>query len=428
MPRHPSKTLRISIWFVAASFMVSFVTPFATTGQSHLLNGSWMSLAGQGEGAGPRPEPGAPEGELPNLNEVRQRAPRSPRAPREVPSIIRSRKNPLVPWDGRRVGDPLPITGSAGVSPAPSSIALTGTTRVSPASLVNNDDAQAAKRGSNSARHRGKASGKRVHHASRARISAPPLADDQFIQNFFYWALLRYPNGTETTYWNDIYRKAYANGQGSLVVVTRELGKTLFESSEYAARARDNHWYVYDLYKTYLMRDPDPAGWAFWESAVPASGRENVRRAFEDSGELANLLATITPNGSISSGVTSLVTARTDGTNQPGNGMLSRDANWSITLLGLPGRSGLDLGLALSYSSAVWTRSGPYIYFDEDNGFPSPGFRLGFPTVQRRFFNALVGKNAYLLTSSGGHRVELRQVGSSTTYEAADSCLTSPLI
>jgi YD repeat-containing protein len=26
----------------------------------------------------------------------------------------------------------------------------------------------------------------------------------------------------------------------------------------------------------------------------------------------------------------------------------------------------------------VWTRSGPYVYFDEDNGWPGPGFRLGF--------------------------------------------------
>ena len=70
---------------------------------------------------------------------------------------------------------------------------------------------------------------------------------------------------------------------------------------------------------------------------------------------------------------------------------------WSVPLLSLPGRNGLDLGLALSYSSMVWTRSGPYIYFDEDNGFPSPGFRLGFPTVQRKVFDAQTAKNAYLL-------------------------------
>src|SRR6185436_10286701 len=64
---------------------------------------------------------------------------------------------------------------------------------------------------------------------------------------------------------------------------------------------------------------------------------------------------------------------------------------------------------------------GPYFYFDEDNGFPSPGFRLGFPTVQRKTFDAQTGKNAYLLITPVGHRVELRQTATATVYEAADS-------
>ena len=90
---------------------------------------------------------------------------------------------------------------------------------------------------------------------------------------------------------------------------------------------------------------------------------------------------------------------------------------------GRPGydRNGLDLGLALSYSSMVWTRSGPYLYFDEDNGFPSAGFRLGFPTVQRKVFDAQTGRKSYLLLTAGGKRVELRQVGTSNIYDAADS-------
>jgi hypothetical protein len=88
--------------------------------------------------------------------------------------------------------------------------------------------------------------------------------------------------------------------------------------------------------------------------------------------------------------------------------MLTRDANWSLPLLSLPGRAGLDLGLVLSYSSQVWTVSDPYIYFDEDNGFPSPGFRLGFPTVQRKIFDVQTAKNAYLFITGSGRRVEIR--------------------
>ncbi|HEU4769543.1 MAG TPA: hypothetical protein VFS77_19410, partial [Pyrinomonadaceae bacterium] len=101
--------------------------------------------------------------------------------------------------------------------------------------------------------------------------------------------------------------------------------------------------------------------------------------------------------------------------------MLARDGAWSVPLLSLPGRAGLDLGLGLSYSSMVWTRNGPYIHFDEDNGFPSPGFRLGFPTVQRKVFDAQTGRNSYLFLTAAGRRVELRQVGSTDVYESGDS-------
>jgi YD repeat-containing protein len=267
---------------------------------------------------------------------------------------------------------------------------------------------------------------RRAHAALRRapaprRTTPPPIPDDQFVQSFFTWTLLRSPSGSEPTYWNDQLRVAYGQGQTSLKLAAIELGKTLFESAEYAARNRDNHWYVYDLYKTYLMRDPDAGGWSFWEGQVPANSRLGVRRAFEESAEFAGIVGTITPNGSATTNAGSLVSARVDPRNEPARGMLTRDATWTVPLLTLPGRAGLDLGLTLSYSSMVWTRSGPYIYFDEDNGFPSPGFRLGFPTVQRKVFDTQTGKNVYLLITGSGNRVELRQVGTSNIYDAADS-------
>ena len=117
-------------------------------------------------------------------------------------------------------------------------------------------------------------------------------------------------------------------------------------------------------------------------------------------------------------------TARLDPLNETGGGgenPLSRNFNWNLPLLSLPGRAGMDLGLTLSYNSLVWTRSGNSIAFDEDNGFPGPGFRLGFPVIQPRYFNSEVGKQAYLLISPDGSRTELRQVGTSNFYEAADS-------
>ncbi|HEX6648430.1 MAG TPA: DUF4214 domain-containing protein, partial [Pyrinomonadaceae bacterium] len=350
-----------------------------------------ISGAAQAQNHRGRPRPGRPDGVLPNLDEIREESQIEREAPPPVPSTIRAKKNEGKPWDGRRVGDPEPPGSNR-------------TERGSAGSIVATRLARTMRRA----------------HA-RAVKPPPPLPDNQFVQNFFTWALTINPTSSETTYWYDQLRVAYAQGQTSLKLAAIELGRTLFESAAYAARNRDAHWYVYDLYKSYLMRDPDPGGWATWESLVPTYGREYVRRGFEESAEFATIVATVTPNGSATSAVASLTSAQVDPRNQPGNGMLTRDASWSVPLLSLPGRAGLNLGLVLSYSSMVWTRSGPYIYFDEDNGFPSPGFRLGFPTVQRKVFDAQTARNAYLLITGSGHRVELRQVGTSNLYDAADS-------
>jgi YD repeat-containing protein len=303
---------------------------------------------------------------------------------------MRSKRKPLKSRGGKRVGDPGTTGGAIGAARAVERMSA-----VQP----------------------------RSHHARiRARTAAPPvIGDDQFIQNFFYWAFLRYPNSTELAYWNDILRTAYGQGQSAMLAAMRELGMTVFESAEYAARNRSNHDYVYDLYKTFLMREPDSGGWAYWESVVPQIGRENVRHGFEYSVEFSNLVASVTPNGAASGNAASLLTARVDPNNQTGDQLLARDCEWSVGLLNLPGRAGLDLGLGLSYSSLVWTRSGPYLYFDQDNGSPSPGFRLGFATIQGALFDAQVGRNIYMLITSSGHRVELRQVGTSNVYEASDS-------
>jgi YD repeat-containing protein len=343
----------------------------------------FVSAMGQRQGRGPQtapPRPGKPEGAFPDLAEVKNESSIEREPPAPIPSTVRSQRNSSKPWDGRRVGDPPRDSDHAGAG---------GQTLRS--------------------------------HARRRMRVLPLLYEDQFIQNFLNVALVRSATSEETLYWNYQLRAGYNESAWSLKSAAIEFGRTLFESAAYAARGRDAHGYVYDLYKTYLMREPDAGGWATWEGLVGSHGREYVRRGFEESGEFASLLGGITLSGPGSSTASSLISARIDPRNQPGNGMLTRDAAWSVPLLSLPGRNGLDLGLALSYSSMVWTHSGPYIYFDEDNGFPSPGFRLGFPTVQRKVFDAQTGRQSYLMITAGGKRVELRQVGTSNIYDAADS-------
>ncbi|HXD32516.1 MAG TPA: DUF4214 domain-containing protein, partial [Pyrinomonadaceae bacterium] len=360
------------------------------------------------------PEPGPPEMSLPNLSEVRRRVHPRPEAPRNVPSLMRGRRKPLQPRNGRKVGDPGTMDSAIGIARE----SISDTIASNNAVRENLNVKDAAKHISILPPTR-----RRNHAVAGGRSLSPtPIGDDQYVQTFFQWALARTPYSNEQSYWNDILRAAYVHGQSSMVMAAREMGKTLFESVDYAARARSNHDYVYDLYKTYLMRSPDSGGWAYWESLVPGLGRENVRRAFDESGEFISKVGTVTLTGNASSTVTSLLAARVDLVNQSGNPVLARATEWSIPLVRLPGRAGLDLGLTISYSSAaVWTRSGPYIYFDDDNSSLSPGFRFGFPTVQELFFNAQTKQNAYLLITSAGKRVELRQVGTSNIYEAADS-------
>lgn len=424
-----SRATRLVVFFLCGTMLFSMLV---TAGSDH------TSISDRQQSRPGNPEAGPPEATLPNLNEVRRRPHPRPEAPPHIPSLVRGRRKPFQPRNGRKVGDRGTTGEAIGIAGQPP-VATTASDTSSKEHLSGNNAGRLAKLAQRTSLRfspdtfdslaiRSQPSFyrpmKRLNHARLGGngVSPTPVSGDEYMQTFFQCALGRTPSPTEQSYWNDILRAAYAPAQSSMVMAAREMGKTLFESADYAARARSNHDYVYDLYKTYLLRSPDSGGWAYWESVVPAIGRENVRRAFDESGEFISKVATVTLTGSPSSGVTSLLSARADMNNQSGNQLLARDAEWSATLLRLHGRSGLDLGLAISYSSAaVWTRSGPYIYFDDDNSSLSPGFRLGFPTVQELFFNAQTGRNAYLLITSAGTRVELRQLGTSNIYETADS-------
>ena len=136
-----------------------------------------------------------------------------------------------------------------------------------------------------------------------------------------------------------------------------------------------------------------------------------------------NLGSTASATASVT--VTGTLDARLDPLNRTGTGSedpLARNFSWSIPLVGLPGRGGLDLGLSLAYNSlATWTRNGNVVSFDDDRGSPSPGFRLGFPVIQGVYYNPQAGKNSFIIITPSGSRVELRQVGSSTRYQSVDS-------
>ena len=111
-------------------------------------------------------------------------------------------------------------------------------------------------------------------------------------------------------------------------------------------------------------------------------------------------------------------------TGEPGVDLGSRNFNWSLPLLSLLGRAGLDVSFTLFYNSLVWTKDGSNMKFNADLGSPAPGFRLGLPTLQQKFLNSQTNIWAYIMVTPSGGRVELRQVGTSTIYEAQDGSYT----
>jgi RHS repeat-associated protein len=104
---------------------------------------------------------------------------------------------------------------------------------------------------------------------------------DQYIRNFYQSALARQPNSSELQSWLSTLQSAYTQGSSQFWSAMQSLGGSIFTSQEYINRNRSDHDYVYDLYRAYLLRDPDPGGWAFWEAGCAQNGRNAVRAGFD---------------------------------------------------------------------------------------------------------------------------------------------------
>ncbi len=138
----------------------------------------------------------------------------------------------------------------------------------------------------------------RVTEALVETGSCPPsqtLPMDQYVKNFYQASLNRQPNAVELQSWTDQLRQAYYQSPSQLLSTANYMGRQIFKSTEYANRGRTDYWFVYDLYKAYLQREPDQAGWDFWTGQVGSNGRDAVRLGFEGSQEFANKIASLCP-------------------------------------------------------------------------------------------------------------------------------------
>jgi hypothetical protein len=102
-----------------------------------------------------------------------------------------------------------------------------------------------------------------------------------------------------------------------------------------------------------------------------------------------------------------------------GEDLFSGNFHWSLPLVSLPGRNGLDLDITLHYNSLVWLRYSNVMAFEPDYyATLTPGFRLGFPELDGP--HLVGGAEMYFAILPTGRRVGLRKVVTNR-YEATDS-------
>ena len=112
-----------------------------------------------------------------------------------------------------------------------------------------------------------------------------------------------------------------------------------------------------------------------------------------------------------------------------GTDLYSQNFSWGTSLVGLPGRSGMNMGFGIGYNSLVWTKvvdtannNAQSIVFDADQSNVAPGFRFGFPVIEPAYFDNATATFNYLMVSPSGARTRFKQLGgASDTYETEDS-------
>ena len=97
----------------------------------------------------------------------------------------------------------------------------------------------------------------------------------------------------------------------------------------------------------------------------------------------------------------------------------SSNFTFGLPLLNLPGRGGLDVSLVMSYNSRLWNKSitsngTTHMSYDVDNGWPAPGFRLGYGQLEYQ------GGFGYTLVDPDGTRHGMLLDGTQTVLTTND--------
>ena len=122
---------------------------------------------------------------------------------------------------------------------------------------------------------------------------------------------------------------------------------------------------------------------------------------------------------------TSIAMARIDPRNRIGGlgeDLYSGNYHWSMPLVSLPGRGGMDLNISLHYNSLVWLRYQNVMTFDWSYTAPgmTAGLRIDLPQLDTtQYVNSQTGTNYFIVTLPSGWQVEMALIGTGQ-YLATD--------
>ncbi|MDX2040328.1 MAG: RHS repeat-associated core domain-containing protein [Acidobacteriota bacterium] len=107
----------------------------------------------------------------------------------------------------------------------------------------------------------------------------------------------------------------------------------------------------------------------------------------------------------------------------------SKNYSFSLPVMSLAGRAGLNVGLGLSYNSKLWTKdpATTTMIFNGDRGFPAPGWHTGFGAILIKhtsvgpYTNSTTGKSSIIFIAPDGTRRDMAYNSASGRFETYDS-------
>jgi hypothetical protein len=124
--------------------------------------------------------------------------------------------------------------------------------------------------------------------------------ENNLINDFYRGFLNRFPDDAGFNGYITQMRQVQCTGTAAVKNLSYQIALSFVQSSEYAARSRNNIGYVEDLYNSILRRGGDCAGFTAWVNSLNSgTSRASVLKSFTDSAEFQDRVQDVIDAGCI---------------------------------------------------------------------------------------------------------------------------------